>query len=81
MTCSMRRQGDCVDHAVVESFFARLKREACDGPNYSTRDIAQQHVFADLEQCYNRKRHHSSLGFLSPVDVEAQHLARQRRVT
>ena len=80
MTCSMSRKGDCFDNAVVESFFASLKREECDGAKYPTRDLAQQHVFAYLEQFYNRKRHHSSLGYLSPVNFEAQHLARQRRV-
>ena len=79
MTCSMSRKGDYFDNAVVESFFASLKREECDGPKHSTRDIAQQQVFAYLEQFYNRKRRHSSLGYLSPVDFEAQHLARQQR--
>lgn len=80
MTCSMSRKGDCFDNAVVESFFASLKREECDGAAYLTRDIARQHVFVYLEQFYNRKRHHSSLGYLSPVNFEAQHLARHCRV-
>ena len=80
MTCSMSRKGDCFDNAVVESFFASLKREECDGAAYPTREIARQHVFAYLEQFYNRKRHHSSLGYLSPVNFEDQHLARQHRV-
>ena len=53
MTCSMSRKGDCFDNAVVESFFASLKREECDGASYPTRDIARQHVFAYLEQFYN----------------------------
>ncbi|WP_424952602.1 IS3 family transposase [Deinococcus sp.] len=80
MTCSMSRKGDCFDNAVVEAFFASLKREECDRARCPTRDIAQQHVFAYLEQCHNRKRHHSSLNYLSPVNFEAQHLARQHRV-
>ena len=46
MTCSMSRKGDCFDNAVVESFFASLKREECDGAAYPTRDVARQHVFA-----------------------------------
>ena len=49
MTCSMSRKGDCFDNAVVESFFANLKREECDGAAYPTRDIARQHVFTYLE--------------------------------
>ncbi len=80
MTCSMSRKGDCCDNAVVESFFASLKREECDGASYSTRDIARQHVFAYLEQFYNRKRRHSSLGYVSPAEFEAQHPASLKRI-
>jgi putative transposase len=80
MTCSMSRKGDCWDNAVVESFFASLKREECDGAAYSTRDIARQHVFAYLEQFYNRKRRHSYLGYVSPAEFEAQHSANLKRI-
>lgn len=80
MTCSMSRKGDCWDNAVVESFFASLKREECDGAAYSTRDVARQHVFAYLEQFYNRKRRHSYLGYVSPADFEAQHPASLKRI-
>ena len=80
MTCSMSRKGDCFDNAVVESFVASLRQEECDGARSPTRNLAQQRVFAYLKQFYNRKRHHSSLGYLSPVNFEAQHLARPRRV-
>jgi putative transposase len=41
MTCSMSCKGDCWDSAVVESFFASLKREECDGAAYPTRDVAR----------------------------------------
>ncbi len=80
MTCSMSRKGDCFDNAVVESFFASLKREECDGAVYPTRDIARQHVFAYLEQFYNRKRCHSYLGYVSPAEFEAQYPASLRRI-
>ena len=68
---SMSRKGDCFDNAVVESFFASLKREECDRAVYPTRDIARQDVFAHLEQFYNLKRRHSYLGYVSPVKFEA----------
>ena len=32
-----------------------------------------------LEQCYNRKRCHPSLGSVGPVDFEAHHPTRQQR--
>ena len=77
---SMSRKGDCFDNAVVESFFASLKREECDRAVYPTRDIARQDVFAHLEQFYNRKRRHSYLGYVSPVKFEAEHPASLRRI-
>ena len=79
MTCSMSKKGDCWDNAPVESFFASLKREECDGAAYTTREEARQHIFVYLEAFYNRKRRHSSLGYLSPTDFEAQHLAGLRQ--
>ena len=81
MTCITSRKGDCFDNAVVESFFASLKREECDGAAYPTWDFARQHVFAYLEQFYNRKRCHSFLGYVSPAEFEAQHPASLKRIT
>ena len=80
VTCSMSRKGDCFDNAVVESFFASLKREEYDGAAYPTRDIARQHVFAYLEQFYNRKRRYSYLGYVSPAEFEAQHPVSLRHI-
>lgn len=80
MTCSMSKQGNCFDKAVVESFFASLKWEECDGAAYPTRDVTRQHVFASLEQFYNRKRRRSCLGYVNPADFDAQYPAGLRRV-
>ncbi len=79
MTCSMSREGDCFDSAVVESFFASLKREERNGAAL-TRDIARQHVFAYLEQLYNRKRRRSYLRYVSPTEFEAQNPASLKRI-
>lgn len=76
MTCSMSRKGDCWDNAVVESFFSSLKREETDGAGDASRQEAQQRIFVFLEVWYNRKRRHSTLGYLSPAEDEARHLAR-----
>jgi len=75
MRCSMSRVGDCWDNAVAESFFATLKRELpppADGAAWPTRDAARSAVFEYIEAWYNRRRLHSSLGYLSPVEYEAQ---------
>lgn len=69
---SMSRKGECWDNAVAESFFASLKVELVRGADFETRAEARRHIFEYLEVFYNRKRLHSSLGFQSPVDFEAQ---------
>ena len=70
MTCSMSRKGDCWDNAVVESFFASLKREEVAETVYATRQEARSALFTYLEVFYNRERRHSSLGYLSPAEFE-----------
>lgn len=72
ITCSMSRKGDCWDNAPVESFFATLKRERVHHRRYRTREEARADIFQYLEVWYNRKRRHSSLGYLSPSDYEEQ---------
>jgi putative transposase len=66
----MSRRGNCWDNAVVESFFSTLKRELVHHRRYRTRAEARLDVFEYLEVFYNRRRLHSSLGYLSPVDYE-----------
>jgi putative transposase len=67
---SMNRAGDCYDNAVMESFFSSLKREWVDGKSYRTREEARRDLFEYIEVFYNRKRRHSALGQVSPVEYE-----------
>jgi len=67
---SMSSKGNCYDNAPVESFFSTLKREMVYGENFKTREEAKQKLFEYIEVFYNRKRRHSSLGYLSPLDFE-----------
>lgn len=69
---SMSRKGDCYDNSMIESFWGTLKGECCDCMVFSTRKEAQTAIFEYIEVYYNRKRRHSSLGYLSPVDYEKQ---------
>ena len=71
ITMSMSRKGNCFDNAVAESFFGSLKMERVYRQTYSTRNEAKQDLFAYIEIFYNRKRRHSSLGYVSPIDYEA----------
>jgi len=74
---SMSRVGDCWDNAVVESFFATLKRELVQHAHWPTRAEAHRALVAFIDGWYNHQRRHSALGFVSPVEYERQ-LARLR---
>jgi putative transposase len=74
---SMSRVGDCWDNAVVESFFATLKRDLVRQARWPTRAEAHRALTAFIDRWYNHQRRHSALGFISPVDYERQ-LARLR---
>lgn len=68
--CSMSARGNCYDNAVVESFFASLKRERTKRKVYQSRDEARADVFDYIECFYNRKRRHSYLNYTTPVAFE-----------
>ena len=70
ITCSMSRKGNCWDNAMMESFFATLKKERVHLEEYSTRAEARASVFDYIERFYNRLRRHSALGYLSPDQFE-----------
>lgn len=70
ITCSMSRKANCWDNAMMESFFATLKKERVHHEVYSTREAASQSVFEYIELFYNPRRRHSALGYLSPDQFE-----------
>ena len=72
---SMSRRGNCLDNAPVESFFGTLKTERVHRRRYRTRSEARQDLFQYIETWYNRKRLHSALGYVSPVEFEIRHRA------
>lgn len=67
---SMSRAGNVYDNAVMESFFASLKTELVHQQRFRTFQEAKSHLFAYMEGFYNRRRLHSSLGYLCPDDFE-----------
>ena len=70
--CSMSAKGNCYDNAVAESFFHTLKTELVHHECYRTRQQAIASIFDYIETFYNRKRVHSTLGFISPLAFEEQ---------
>jgi len=70
ITCSMSRRGNCYDNAVMESFFSSLKSELAD--RFASHGDAKMELFDYIEVFYNRKRRHSTLGYVSPADFEGR---------
>jgi transposase InsO family protein len=71
-TASMSRVGNCWDNAVVESFFATLTKELLVDGVFDTRAQASRELFSFIELWYNRQRRHSTLGYRTPVEFEAE---------
>lgn len=67
---SMSRKGNCYDNAFVETFFKSLKSELIYRNDYDCEKALRSAIFEYIETWYNRKRLHSSLGYLSPVEYE-----------
>ena len=72
MIASMSGTGDCYDNAVAESFFATLEFELLQKTDWDTREDARRAIFRYIETWYNRKRRHSTLGYVSPAVYEEQ---------
>ena len=73
ITCSMSRRGNCWDNAVAESFFGTLKTELIHRKIWRSRNEAREAVYEYIEVFYNRKRRHSTLGYVSPAEFERNH--------
>lgn len=67
---SMSRKGNCYDNAFVESFFKTFKNEFLWRGKFSSEKELRSGIFEYIETWYNRKRLHSSLDYLSPVEYE-----------
>jgi transposase InsO family protein len=68
---SMSGRGDCYDNAAMESFWSTLKTELVHQEHYASHAEARASIFEYIEVFYNRKRLHSSLGYVSPEAFEA----------
>ena len=67
---SMSRPANPYDNASCESFMKTLKQEEIYLNEYRDLEHLRSHVTDFMEQYYNRRRLHSSLGYLSPEEFE-----------
>ncbi len=70
---SMGRTGVCWDDAQQESFWSTLKTEFYDRHSFTTRAQAITAVSHWISEVYNKRRRHSALGQISPVQFETQY--------
>ncbi len=67
---SMSAVGNPYDNAKAESFFKTLKREEVYLKQYQTFQEAEDNIREFIEDVYNTKRLHSSLGYMPPSEFE-----------
>jgi putative transposase len=76
---SMSRKGNPWDNAACESFIKTLKYEEVYRSEYRDLEDARASIGQFLEKVYNQKRLHSALGYVPPVEFEAQWAAQKNK--
>ena len=70
---SLGRTGICYDNSMAESFFGKLKTELVHHWKFATRAEARRGIVRYIEGFYNRRRRHSALDYMSPMQFETTH--------
>ena len=69
---SMSRKGNVYDNAFAESFIKTLKNEEVYVKEYKTMEEAHDNIKEFVEKVYNKKRLHSSIGYVPPEEFEGK---------
>lgn len=70
---SMSRPGTPYDNACAENFFSCMKNEKLSMMQFKTSEDAYFAVFEYIELFYRRKRRHSGIGRISPLEFKKQY--------
>jgi len=70
MKSSMGEKGNSYENAHAESFFKTLKNEEVWMNEYETMEDVYRNLKRFLEEVYNKKRLHSSIGYSTPIEFE-----------
>jgi putative transposase len=68
---SMSAKGNPYENAKAESFYKTLKREEVELNQYETFADAESQIGHFIDDVYNQKRLHSSLGYRPPIEYES----------
>lgn len=79
MLHSFSRKGNPYDNACIESFHSVLKKEEIYLHTYQDASEARRAIFEYIEGWYNRKRIHSTIGYLTPQQKEEEELKKQHK--
>jgi len=75
---SMSAKGNPYDTAKAERFFKSLKRKEVYLKEYETFADAEGQIGRFVDDVYNQKRLHSSLGYVPPIEYESLYNANQK---
>ncbi len=78
---SMSQRGNPYDNAFAESFIKTLKYEEVYLWEYESFDEAHKNIKKFLEVVYNKKRVHSSIGYVTPEEFEKSGEVLNRKVS
>jgi putative transposase len=73
LVASMGTVGDALDNAMCESLIGTMKIEKLNRQAWRSIEEVRAAIFEWIETWYNRRRRHSALGYLSPLEYESQH--------
>lgn len=77
---SMARKGNPYDNAMAESFIKTLKYEEVNLWDYRTLADVQKRIPFFIQEVYNKKRLHSSLGYLPPDEFEDNFINKEQNL-